>query len=59
MNYGVVYPQTELRQDPIAIRVYAQAAEGLGFFHTMGVGSNIAEGHTFATQRQAKAIGVE
>ena len=35
MNYGVVYPQTELGQDPTAIRDYAQAAEGLGFSHIL------------------------
>ena len=33
MNVGVVYPQTELGQDPTAIRDYAQTAEGLGFSH--------------------------
>ena len=31
MNYGVVFPQTEIGNDPIAIRDFAQAAEGLGF----------------------------
>ena len=35
MNYGVVYPQTELGQDPTAIRDYAQAAEELGFSHIL------------------------
>lgn len=33
MNLGVVFPQTEFGNDPIAIRDYAQAAEGLGFAH--------------------------
>ena len=35
MNFGVVYPQTELEHDPVAIRDYAQAAEGLGFSHIL------------------------
>ena len=35
MNFGVVYPQTELGQDPSAIRDYAQTAEGLGFSHIL------------------------
>ena len=33
MNIGVVYPQTEFGNDPVAIRDYAQAAEGLGYSH--------------------------
>lgn len=33
MQIGVVYPQTEFGNDPIAIRDYAQTAEGLGFSH--------------------------
>ena len=33
MKFGVVYPQTEFGDDPIAIRDYAQTAEGLGFTH--------------------------
>jgi probable F420-dependent oxidoreductase len=35
MKFGVVYPQTELGQDPTAIRDYAQTAEGLGFSHIL------------------------
>jgi len=35
MNTGVIYPQTEFGDDPIAIRDYAQAAEGLGFTHIL------------------------
>ncbi|MFZ1755160.1 MAG: LLM class F420-dependent oxidoreductase [Caldilineaceae bacterium] len=31
MQFGVVFPQTEIGDDPIAIRDYAQTAEGLGF----------------------------
>jgi len=29
MKYGVVFPQTELDNDPQAIKEYAQTAEGL------------------------------
>ncbi len=35
MNIGVVFPQTEFGNDPIAIRDYAQTAEGLGFTHVL------------------------
>lgn len=35
MKIGVVFPQTEIGNDPIAIRDYAQAAEGLGYTHLM------------------------
>jgi probable F420-dependent oxidoreductase len=35
MKIGVVYPQTELGQDPTAIRDYAQTAEGLGYSHIL------------------------
>jgi probable F420-dependent oxidoreductase len=31
MRYGVVFPQTEIGNDPHAIQDYAQAAEGLGY----------------------------
>jgi probable F420-dependent oxidoreductase len=31
MKFGVVFPQTEIGPDPIAVRDYAQAAEGLGY----------------------------
>jgi len=31
MQFGVVFPQTEIGDDPIAVRDYAQTAEGLGF----------------------------
>ena len=31
MGYGAVFPQTEIGIDPIAIRDYAQAVEGLGY----------------------------
>src|SRR6516162_6075839 len=31
MRYGVVFPQTEFGNDPVAIKDYAQIAEGLGY----------------------------
>jgi probable F420-dependent oxidoreductase len=33
MKVGVVFPQTEFGNDPLAIRDYAQAAEALGYSH--------------------------
>ena len=33
MRIGVVFPQTEFGNDPIALRDYAQTVEGLGFSH--------------------------
>jgi probable F420-dependent oxidoreductase len=33
MQVGVVFPQTEFGNDPVALRDYAQAVEGLGFSH--------------------------
>ena len=35
MQIGLVFPQTEIGNDPAAIRDYAQAAEGLGFSHLL------------------------
>src|SRR3954447_8311199 len=35
MHIGVVYPQTELRGDPIAVRTIATAVEDLGFDHLL------------------------
>jgi len=35
MKIGVVFPQIEFDPDPIAIRDYAQAVEGLGFSHLL------------------------
>lgn len=35
MQYGVVFPQTELGSDPAAIRDYAQAAEALGYSYLL------------------------
>lgn len=35
MRIGVVFPQTEFGDDPIAIRDYAQAAEDMGYQHLL------------------------
>jgi probable F420-dependent oxidoreductase len=35
MKIGLVFPQTEIGNDPLAIRDYAQTAEGLGFTHIL------------------------
>jgi probable F420-dependent oxidoreductase len=35
MRIGAVFPQTEIGNDPIVIRDYAQAIEGMGFTHTL------------------------
>ena len=35
MQLGVVFPQTEIGNDPSAIRDYAQAAEGAGYEHLL------------------------
>src|SRR3954451_22233866 len=35
MKVGVVFPQTEIGTDPVVIRDYAQAAEGLGYTHLL------------------------
>ncbi len=35
MKLGVVFPQTEIGSDPVAIRDYAQAAEQLGYHHVL------------------------
>jgi probable F420-dependent oxidoreductase len=35
MNIGVVLPQTEIGNDPGAIKAYAEAVEGMGFTHIL------------------------
>ena len=35
MKIGVVFPQTEISSDPIAVRDYAQAAESLDYSHIL------------------------
>ena len=33
MKLGVIFPQTEIGSDPIAVRDFAQASESLGYEH--------------------------
>jgi probable F420-dependent oxidoreductase len=46
MRFGVVFPQTEIGADPVAIRDFAQAAEALGYQHILAydhvIGANPA-----------------
>ncbi len=46
MRVGVVFPQTEIAADPVVIRDWAQAVEGLGFDHIIAydhvMGANLA-----------------
>ena len=35
MRIGVTFPQTEIGNDPVAIRDYAQTVEGLGYRHLL------------------------
>ena len=35
MKTGVVFPQTEIGADPVAVRDYVQAVESLGYAHMM------------------------
>jgi probable F420-dependent oxidoreductase len=39
MKIGVVFPQTEIGEDPAAIRDYAQAVEALGYTHVLAFDS--------------------
>jgi len=45
MRIGVVFPQTEIGSDPVVIKDYAQAAEGLGYTHILAydhvIGANL------------------
>ena len=45
MKLGVVFPQTEIGNDPIVIRDYAQAAEQLGYSHVL-VFDHVLGAHT-------------
>ena len=44
MKFGVVFPQTEIGNDPAVIRDYAQAAEQLGYDHIL-VFDHVLGGH--------------
>ncbi len=52
MRVGVVFPQTEIGADPVAVRDYVQAAEDLGYSHliaydhVLGVDTQFHEGWT-------------
>ena len=35
MRTGVVFPQTEIGNDPVLVRDFAQTAEGLGYTHLL------------------------
>jgi probable F420-dependent oxidoreductase len=35
MNIGAVFPQTEIGNEPAAIKAYAEAVEGMGFTHVL------------------------
>ena len=35
MNIGVVFPQTDIGNDPVAIRDYAQAVEAMDYTHIL------------------------
>jgi probable F420-dependent oxidoreductase len=39
MKVGVVFPQTEIGQDPVVIRDYAQAVEAMGYTHILAFDS--------------------
>ena len=39
MKIGVVFPQTEIGQDPVVIRDYAQAVESMGYTHILAFDS--------------------
>ena len=46
MRIGVIFPQTEIGEDPVAVRDYAQAAESMGYEHLLAfdhvLGANAA-----------------
>ena len=49
MKLGAVFPQTEIGNDPGAIREYAQAAESMGYNHIM------AFDHVLGSERRVEA----
>jgi hypothetical protein len=52
MKIGVVFPQTEIGQDPAMIRDYAQAVEAMGYTHILAFDSVIG-----ANPRPARRLG--
>src|SRR4051794_1756289 len=51
MKLGVVFPQTEIGNDPLVVRDYAQAAEALGYNHLL-VFDHVVGGHPDHFQNQ-------
>ncbi|HZS00345.1 MAG TPA: LLM class F420-dependent oxidoreductase [Chloroflexota bacterium] len=51
MKLGVVFPQTEIGNDPLVIRDYAQAAEALGYNHLLAF-DHVVGGHPDRFQGQ-------
>ncbi len=51
MKLGVVFPQTEIGNDPVVIRDYAQAAEALGYNHLLAF-DHVVGGHPDRFQGQ-------
>ena len=51
MKLGVVFPQTEIGNDPLVVRDYAQAAEALGYDHLL-VFDHVVGGHPDHFQNQ-------
>ena len=55
MRVGVVFPQTEIGADPMAVRDYAQAAQSLGYDHLVAldhvIGANAASRPGWLGQR--------
>ena len=48
MHIGVVFPQTEIGSDPVAVRDYAQAVEDMGYSHIL------AYDHVLGASREAR-----
>ena len=60
MKIGVVFPQTEIGQDPVAIRDYAQAVESMGYTQIIAfdsvVGANPDRPNTYLTSEIPGAL---
>ena len=46
MRTGVVFPQTEIGDDPVLVRDFAQTAEGLGYHHLLVFDHVLGAGRT-------------